>query len=97
MFIVSLEYMKDLSEVETYLPEHIAYLERYYQEGVFVMSGRKQPRTGGVILMKASCREQVEKLIAEDPFHREGVAKYTITEFIPTKVAEGLENYLETI
>ena len=41
MFIVSLEYMKDLSEVETYLPEHIAYLERYYQEGVFVMSGRK--------------------------------------------------------
>ena len=61
------------------------------------MSGRKQPRTGGVILMQASGREQVEKLIAEDPFHREGVAKYTITEFIPTKVAEGLENYLETI
>ena len=28
MFIVSLEYMKDLSEVETYLSEHIAYLER---------------------------------------------------------------------
>lgn len=47
------------------------------------MSGRKQPRTGGVILMKASGREQVEKLITEDPFHREGVAKYTITEFIP--------------
>jgi len=97
MFIVSLEYIKDLAAVETYLAEHIAYLERYYQEGIFVMSGRKQPRTGGVILMKASDREQVEKLIAEDPFHREGVAKYTITEFIPTKVAEGLENYLETI
>ena len=97
MFIVSLEYIKDLAAVETYLAEHIAYLERYYQAGVFVMSGRKQPRTGGVILMKASDREQVEKLIAEDPFHREGVAKYTITEFIPTKVAEGLENYLETI
>ena len=66
MFIVSLEYMKDLAAVETYLSEHIAYLERYYQEGVFVMSGRKQPRTGGVILMKASGREQVEKLIVED-------------------------------
>ena len=97
MFIVSLEYIKDLAVVETYLSEHIAYLERYYREGVFVMSGRKQPRTGGVILMQVSDREQVKKLIAEDPFHREGVAKYTITEFIPTKVAEGLENYLETI
>ncbi|MGN6961556.1 YciI family protein, partial [Neisseria sp. P0016.S002] len=53
MFIVSLEYMKELAAVETYLAEHIAYLERYYQAGVFVMSGRKQPRTGGVILMKA--------------------------------------------
>ncbi|MBF1288713.1 MAG: GTP cyclohydrolase, partial [Neisseria sp.] len=57
MFIVSLEYIKDLAVVETYLSEHIAYLERYYQAGVFVMSGRKQPRTGGVILMKASGRE----------------------------------------
>ena len=44
MFIVSLEYMKELAAVETYLAEHIAYLERYYQAGVFVMSGRKQPR-----------------------------------------------------
>ena len=92
MFIVSLEYMKDLAAVETYLSEHIAYLERYYQEGVFVMSGRKQPRTGGVILMKASGREQVEKLITEDPFQREGKEKYTITEFILTKKTEGHKN-----
>ncbi|MGN6837879.1 YciI family protein [Neisseria sp. P0022.S010] len=97
MFIVSLEYIKDLAAVDTYLSEHIAYLERYYQAGVFVMSGRKQQRTGGVILMKASGREQVEKLIAEDPFHREGVAKYKSTDFIPTKVVEGLANYLETL
>ncbi|MGN6883573.1 YciI family protein, partial [Neisseria sp. P0019.S003] len=97
LFIVSLEYLKAFAAVETYLSEHIAYLERYYQAGVFVLSGRKQPRTGGVILMKASGREQVEKLIAEDPFHREGVAKYKITEFIPTKVEEGLANHLEII
>ncbi|MGN6877004.1 YciI family protein, partial [Neisseria sp. P0021.S007] len=97
MFIVSLEYIKDLSAAETYLSEHIAYLARYSQAGVSVMSGRNQPRTGDIILTTASGRAQVEKLIAEDPFQREGVVKYTLPEFIPPKVAEGTENYLATI
>ena len=96
MFIVSLEYIKGLAEVEACLPEHIAYLERYYKEGIFLMSGRKKPRTGGIILVKADHREQVERLVQEDPFHREGVAEYQITEFVSTKTAEDLSQYRET-
>lgn len=96
MVIVSLEYIKGLPEVEACLPEHIAYLERYYKKGVFLMSGRKKPRTGGIILVKADHREQVERLIREDPFHREGVAEYQIIEFVPTKTAEDLSQYRET-
>ncbi|HFC8536657.1 TPA: YciI family protein [Neisseria bacilliformis] len=91
--MVSLEYIRPLAEIEAALPEHIAYLERHYRAGTFLMSGRKQPRTGGVILMQADSREQVEQTIAKDPFHRAGLAEYSITEFLPTKTADSLAQY----
>ena len=69
MFVVSLTYKKPIAEVELHLAAHIAYLDEYYAAGTFVASGRKVPRTGGVILAKAesraaqsgraSCRERV--------------------------------------
>jgi len=93
MFIASLTYVKDLSEVEAHLPDHVAYLEHYYGQGIFLMSGRKEPRNGGVIVMQADSREQVEKIISEDPFNQASIAEYEITEFIPTKTAPELEGY----
>ena len=32
MFIVSLNYIKPLSEIEAYLPAHIDYLDRHYAD-----------------------------------------------------------------
>ena len=93
MFIVSLEHIRPLAEIEAALPEHIAYLERHYRAGTFLLSGRKEPRTGGVIVMQADSREQVAQIIAEDPFHQAGLAQYSITEFLPTKTAESLTQY----
>lgn len=93
MFIISLEYIKPLADIEAALSEHIAYLERHYRAGTFLMSGRKQPRTGGIILMQVDSREQVGQIIAEDPFHRAGLAEYSITEFLPTKTADSLAQY----
>ena len=55
MYIVSLNYVKTVSEVEKYLEEHIKFLEKYYEMGKFICSGRKNPRTGGVIFVK--CRK----------------------------------------
>ena len=66
MFIVSLNYVKDLTDIEAHLSDHVAYLDRYYRQGVFLMSGRKQPRTGGIIVMQAESVEQVERIISED-------------------------------
>lgn len=53
MFIVSLTYVKPLAKVEKHLNDHIAYLEKYYKTGKFICSGRKNPRTGGIILFNA--------------------------------------------
>ena len=97
MFIVSLNYVKDLTDIEAHLSDHVAYLDRYYRQGVFLMSWRKQPRTGGIIVMQAESVEQVERIISEDPFHRAKVAEYQIIEFIPTKTSEDLAQYRKTL
>jgi len=85
MYIVSLNYIKEVSEVEKYLEEHVKFLEKYYEIGKFICSGRKNPRTGGVILLNAENLSEVESIILEDPFNANEIAEYEITEFFPTK------------
>ncbi len=97
MYILSLNYVKPVSEIEKFIDEHIEYLKKYYKAGVFVMSGRKVPRTGGVILAKGISLEELDTVIHEDPFHVNGVAEYTVTEFIPTMTMDEISVLKETL
>lgn len=95
MFIVVLTYIKPLPEVDEHIDAHIEYLNTYYEAGKFVLSGRKVPRTGGVILMNCNSVAEVNELIALDPFSIAGVAKYDVTEFVPTMAAKSCASLLE--
>ena len=95
MFIISLTYTADLAQIEVHLEAHRQFLDRHYQRGTFLFSGRKEPRSGGIIIARAPSRAAIEALIKEDPFHRHGLADYAITEFIPTKTAPNLSAYAE--
>ncbi len=90
MFVVSLTYVCELSEIEKYLADHIEYLDRNYAKGIFLASGRKEPRTGGVILAQMENRTELEKLLDKDPFKIHGLANYEVIEFIPSKTSEAL-------
>ncbi|MCP5413375.1 MAG: hypothetical protein H6961_01955 [Chromatiaceae bacterium] len=97
MFVVSLTYKAELSEVDNYISEHIAYLEKYYDKGNFIASGRKVPRTGGVILAHAESREKLIAILQEDPFYKADVASYEVTEFVPSNVGQGFESLANLI
>jgi uncharacterized protein YciI len=84
MFIITLSYLKPLSEVDQHIESHITYLEKYYRLGKFLISGRKVPRTGGVILARCESLQEANEIVAEDPFFIAKVAKYDIIEMIPT-------------
>lgn len=90
MLIVSLTYIKPTDEADRLMQPHIDWLNEGYASGMFIGSGRKNPRTGGVILAKGE-RATVEAFVAKDPFAVEGVAAYDITEVAITRTAEGLE------
>lgn len=95
MFLLDLTYRKPLREVDIQLPDHIAYLDRHYASGEFLCSGRKVPRTGGVILCKASTPAEVRAILEEDPFFTGGIAEYRVTEFVPSKYAADPASFFE--
>ncbi|AXE35715.1 YciI family protein [Chromobacterium phragmitis] len=91
MFVVSLKYIAPLPEVDALLHAHAAWLDRGYADGVFLASGRKVPRNGGVILASGE-RAALEARLSEDPFAKGGVARHDIIEFAPSMTAAGLES-----
>lgn len=90
MFILDLTYIKPIAEADAHMEPHMAWVQEGYDQGLFLASGRKNPRTGGVILASGN-REAIEAYCAADPFTIHGIADYRITEMAVTRTAEGLE------
>lgn len=84
MFIAILTYKKPLGEVDRFLAAHREYLAEHYAAADFIASGPQTPRVGGVIMMNVENRMAVDAIIAQDPFHINGIADYQIVEFTPT-------------
>ena len=92
MFIIDLHYIVPLEELDEHQAAHAEYLEKYYKQNIFVASGRKVPRTGGIILALAESVEEIEKIIIEDPFHKHQLAKFKITQFLTSKYSPDLKD-----
>lgn len=88
MFVISLEYLVPLEQVEQHLDAHRTFLEQCYEDNIFIVSGRKNPRTGGIIISSMTDKKQLMKILAEDPFCQYNIAKYEVIEFIPTMYHE---------
>ena len=62
MFIVTLTYKKPMENVEKYLSEHRKFLDDAYENSFFIVSGPKNPRTGGVIISQLTSRDQLDNI-----------------------------------
>jgi len=95
MYLVSLTYLKPFSEVERFLEAHRAFLVEQYAAGAFLLSGPKDPRTGGVIVAVEMPLERLQSILDKDPFHLNGVAAYEVQRFVPLMTAEALAHLKE--
>lgn len=95
MFIITLTYKAPIEEVDKYLIEHRAFLDTGYQQNIFIASGPKQPRTGGIILSQLKNRIELEAFIKNDPFFINHIADVEITEFSPVKFHPAFEPFVE--
>ena len=91
MFVVELIYTAELREIDAHMPAHMRFLERHYASGHFVLSGRKIPRDGGIILALAKHRDEIEAIMRQDPFVANGLADVRVTEFRVSQRAADLD------
>jgi len=90
MYLILVQYIRPLAAIDHYIEAHNAFLEKQYREGKFILSGRRKPRTGSIILCKATSRREVETILAEDPFDKFQLAVYDIIEFEPNNIHAAL-------
>jgi uncharacterized protein YciI len=81
MFVIELSYKASLTEIDAHMPAHVKFLKKYYAAGNFLVSGRKIPRDGGIILAWGKNREEIEAIVEQDPFYEHGLADFRIIEF----------------
>ena len=91
MFVVILDYVADLADIDAALPDHVAWLDQHYGSGLFLASGRREPRTGGLIFA-AGDRPEVEEALAGGPFASRGLARHTVLEFHPSRFGGALDS-----
>jgi uncharacterized protein YciI len=96
MFVIELVYKADLTRIDAQMAAHVRFLKKYYAAGNFLVSGRKIPRDGGIIIAVAESRERIEAIVREDPFHRHGLADFRIIQFRASQRADDLPKRFDT-
>jgi uncharacterized protein YciI len=94
MFVILLTYVKPLDVIDSLMRKHMAWLNAQYANGTFVVSGRRVPRTGGVIIARGIERAQLDAIVAADPFVSSGAATVEVIEFNASQSAEALRGLL---
>jgi uncharacterized protein YciI len=83
MFAAVSDYLAPLGEVDRLRKAHHRWVEQLYRDGVILVSGRREPPSGGVIVASADGEEAMVALLESDPFVVGGVARYMVYAFSP--------------
>jgi uncharacterized protein YciI len=95
MFVIELTYRASLAEIDANMAAHVRFLKKYYASGLFLVSGRKIPRDGGIIVAAGASRAQIEAIAAADPFVVRGLADVRVVEFRASQRASDLPTRIE--
>src|SRR5438093_9426694 len=95
MFVIELLYKADLAQIDAHMGAHVAFLKKHYAAGNFLVSGRKIPRDGGIILAVGKTREQIEAIVQEDPFIQRSLAEFRIIEFRASQRADDIQKRID--
>jgi uncharacterized protein YciI len=91
MFIVFLEFAENKSKAAPLMQEHGRWLQRGFDDGVFLLAGSILPAAGGATLAHQTSVEALRERLNLDPFVAHGVVVPVITEVGVNKADERLE------
>ena len=95
MFVIELVYKATLDGIDAHMQAHMKFLKKYYASGHFLVSGRKIPRDGGIILAVGRSRAEIEAIAREDPFCQRGLADVRVIEFRASQRAADIQERID--
>ena len=95
MFVIELIYKAALTSIDAHMAAHVRFLKKHYAAGLFLVSGRKIPRDGGIILAVGRTRDEIETIVSEDPFVALGLAEFRIIEFRASQRADDIQKRID--
>ena len=91
MFIVLLEFSSNRGQARQFLEGHRQWLQRGFDDGVFLLAGSLEPQLGGAIVAHDSSRADLQSRIDADPFIAENVVSARVIELMPSQADTRLE------
>ena len=92
--VAILRYRRPLEEVLAVIDEHRAYLRGLKDQGLLLVSGPMDPRSGGLLLLRVpdeAMHATLDRIRDEDPFTKSGMAQYELIPWAPTIGRESLD------
>ncbi len=91
MFIVQLRFAGNKGQAGQYMEGHKQWLQRGFDDGVFLLAGSLQPNVGGGIVAHNTSLADLESRVNDDPFVAEDVVSAEILEIAPSRADRRLE------
>lgn len=86
MFVVLLKFSDNKGKAGQFLEGHKAWIERGFDDGVFLLVGSLKPNSGGGIVAHNTSLSDLQDRVDTDPFVVEKVVKAEILEIAPSRI-----------
>ncbi|MEP1931111.1 MAG: YciI family protein [Roseibium sp.] len=91
MFVVTLKFSENKSHAGALMAGHKDWIQRGFDQGLFLMVGSLQPNQGGVVFAHNTSRDTLDAFVQEDPFVAEKVVVAEVMEISPARLDDRLD------
>lgn len=95
MFIVLLKFSSNKSQASQFMEGHNEWIQRGFDDGVFLLVGSLQPNWGGGIVAHNTSLPDLQSRVNDDPFVAGNVVSAEILEITPSQADERLKFLLD--
>lgn len=88
MYLVITTYVVPMQAVEVQRAEHVEWVAKYVKNGTFIIAGPRRGQYGGVIVARTMDKVELDRILSEDSFVREGVVEVNVVDFDPMFAAD---------
>ncbi|HNX31384.1 MAG TPA: hypothetical protein PKM35_07240 [Holophaga sp.] len=82
---------------EDLLDQHLAMMQKGYEEGYILLYGPLEPENGTLAIARVESPAALGRALASDPLLAAGIASYDFREFIPIRFPSSLSGWVDPL